>query len=525
MIFPSEEALSASAGHIIQAAAVARASELLEGTNPSRSRGTFFRSRKRHSIAEVYGWMGERIFRRAFRMSYDSFWRLHSVLLPHILTITERAQTYQKKGGRQGGNFSFPPIRNGEISASMRLGAALRYFAGGSPYDIMCVFCISYSEVLKSVWVLVDAINHCPQFHISYPASLEDQRRIASEFNSASTPKFRNCAGAIDGILIWTEKPSLAEAKSVGVDQKKFLCGRKHKFGLNCQAVSDCRGRILDISIKCGGSSSDCLAFEASELHRRLENGLMQQDVGNERFVLFGDNAYLNTPYMATPFTNVSGDANQAAEDSYNFYHSQLRIRVECCFGMLVQRWGILRMRMPHGLSIKKIIAMINALAKLHNFCIGEIDAYNLSGAGNGGGEGGPNEVGDVGHINEIYFDEDVGVGGVGGGEQGGLVEDDNDDAPPLLDRDVHNIECSVPGYVELLFDNIHQSIPVPTDLIHAGEHFVDVPECFLRRHKKNMTTGDLPRTKLLNLIVNGHWERPTRLEANYRRRSRSITK
>ena len=78
---------------------------------------------------------------------------------------------------------------------------------------------------------------------------------------------------------------------------------------------------------------------------------------------------------------------------------------------------------------------------------------------------------------------------------------------------------------VELLFDNIHQSIPVPTDLIHAGEHFVDVPESFLRRHKKNMTTGELPRTKLLNLIVDGHWERPTRLEANYRRRSKSSTK
>jgi hypothetical protein len=102
----------------------------------------------------------------------------------------------------------------------MRLGAALHYFTGGSPYDIMCVFCISYSEVLKSVWVVIDAINHCPQFHNSYPSSLEEQHRITAECYSASTPKFRNCTGAIDGILIWTEKPSLTEAKSVGVDQK-----------------------------------------------------------------------------------------------------------------------------------------------------------------------------------------------------------------------------------------------------------------------------------------------------------------
>lgn len=105
-------------------------------------------------------------------------------------------------------------------------------------------------------------------------------------------------------------KPSRKEARKSGVDQKKFLCGWKHKFGLNRQAVSDCRGCIFEISIKYGGASSDCLAFEVSELHARLENVLMCQDGHNERFVLFGDNAYLNTSYMETPFTNGAGDPN-----------------------------------------------------------------------------------------------------------------------------------------------------------------------------------------------------------------------
>ncbi len=201
-------------------------------------------------------------------MSFDSFWHLHSILLPHILTVTKRTCRYKKKGGRYGGIHSLPPVYNGPITLSVWLGAALRYFAGGLHHDIMCVFCISLSEVLKSMWIVVDAVNDCPQFHISYPSSLEKQQRIATEFEATSTPKFRNCAGAIDGILIWTQKPSLNEAKSVGVAQKKFLCGRMHKFGLNCQAISDSRGRILDISIKCGGASFDCLAFKASELHQ-----------------------------------------------------------------------------------------------------------------------------------------------------------------------------------------------------------------------------------------------------------------
>jgi hypothetical protein len=173
------------------------------------------------------------------------------------LTVTKRTWRYKKKGGRYGGNYSLPPVHNRPITSSVRLGAALRYFADGSPYDIMCVFCISLSEVLKSMWIVVAAVNDCPQFHISYPSSLEEQQRTAAEFEAASTSKFRNCAGAIDGILIWMQKPSLDEAKSVGVDQKKFLCGCKHKFGLNCQAVSICCSRILDISIKCGGASSN----------------------------------------------------------------------------------------------------------------------------------------------------------------------------------------------------------------------------------------------------------------------------
>jgi hypothetical protein len=52
--------------------------------------------------------------------------------------------------------------------------------------------------------------------------------------------------------------------------EKKFLCGGKGKFGLNCQAISDLRGRILDISIIHGGAMLDCLAFEGSGIFEEL---------------------------------------------------------------------------------------------------------------------------------------------------------------------------------------------------------------------------------------------------------------
>ena len=89
---------------------------------------------------------------------------------------------------------------------------------------------------------------------------------IADDFQAVSGVGFDNCSGAIDGILIWMEKPSQIDAQESGLSRKKLLCARKNKFGLNMQALSDCRGRILDLSINYGGASGDIIAFEASDL-------------------------------------------------------------------------------------------------------------------------------------------------------------------------------------------------------------------------------------------------------------------
>ena len=69
---------------------------------------------------------------------------------------------------------------------------------------------------------------------------------------------------------------------------------------------------------------------------KKLEAGLLERDGNRMRFVLFGDNAYLNSFNIATPYSGVSNNPDKFAEDNYNFYHSQLHIHVECAFGMLV---------------------------------------------------------------------------------------------------------------------------------------------------------------------------------------------
>jgi hypothetical protein len=77
---------------------------------------------------------------------------------------------------------------------------------------------------------------------------------------------------------------------------------------------------------------------------------------------------------MATLYAAVSG----GTKDVYYFYHSQLRIRIEFTFGMLTHRWSILRSAIPMNVSIRKTVALVLALSKLHIYCIDQNDSSDL---------------------------------------------------------------------------------------------------------------------------------------------------
>ena len=71
---------------------------------------------------------------------------------------------------------------------------------------------------------------------------------------------------------------------------------------------------------------------------------------------------------MATPYANVGAFGEE--QDSYNYYHSNLRIKIECAFGILVQRFGYLRRIAPRNHKIKKVIAIVACLCRVHNWLI-----------------------------------------------------------------------------------------------------------------------------------------------------------
>ena len=427
--------------------------------------GSKLRGRARRTVESVYQEIGDVLFRRAYRMSYTSFQELHRLLKPELLNIHKQ---YQEQLTARRRKRKTPPrnthaknwerfVPNGKIASTVRVAIALRYFAGGSLYDMAPLYGVGRTDAVRSVWMVVEAIHHTNSFDIVFPRVHGAQRSMARQFFLRSQAGFDCCVGAVDGILIWILQPSPSCCKESKCDATKFFCGRKHKFGLNCQAVADCRGRFVDMSIRYPASTSDCLAFESSELYGQLEQGLLA-----EGLCLFGDNAYLNSPFLATPYPNVSG----GYRDAYNFFHSQLRIRIECAFGMFVHRWGILRSAIPRGITIRKTTALVLALAKIHNFCIEQTDTNIL-----------PMTAGDE------YR---------------------------MLSRGVGSIPLEEATLLGVQHDGNTEDYRVPRQLIGAGDHFEDVPREIREVRRRTYNDVRLPRERLAEDYVREHnYQRP----------------
>ena len=315
--------------------------------------------RNRRTIQSLYEEYGN-LFTRAYRMDYETFKVLHERLKPGIdeyISKNHNRTNYTKTGDTP--TFYRP---NGEIKSEIRLGAALRYFAGGSYLDITISHAIGKTDVYRSVWSVVHAANQCPSLQFKFPTTVAECKSVAEEFTFRSQAGFNNCVGCIDGMLVWTEKPLPTQCDKVGVDSGKFFCGRKGKYGLNLQGVCDAKRRFTYISVQHPATASDYLSFVTSSLYQQLTQGSGLPS----GFCLYGDNAYVNESYMCVPFPNTSS----GPKDAYNYYQSQLRINIECAFGILTNRWRILKSPLNANIPINRVNALISCLCKIHNFCI-----------------------------------------------------------------------------------------------------------------------------------------------------------
>lgn len=391
--------------------------------------GSFTIPRQRKTVEEVCRGLGAEEFRKFYRMSYHSFLKLSTMLEDGIKTAM--------------GCYGLPRTYiNGCICHTVRLAIALGYFSGVRLQAMVQIYNVGLTDARYSLWAVVDAVNQHNGLKIEYPTDHRVQREIAKKFENYSRAGFKGCAGCIDGLLIWISKPSRAECEKTKVDSEKYFCARKGKFGMNLQAICDVRGRFLDMSITQGGASSDYLAFIRSPIHYQLENGLLAPELH-----LFGDNAYVNTQYMATPYTKTKS----GPKDNYNWCHSNVRIKIECSFGMLVHRWACLRMAIPMNVSIRKTTNLVMCLGKLHNFCINE-----------------------------------------------------RDEALDSATLALQNLSVSNAYELETLGNDL-----IPEQMLHAGEHFDDFCEIGVQADNRTARRDILPRERMLAQVENLQIQRP----------------
>jgi hypothetical protein len=81
-------------------------------------------------------------------------------------------------------------------------------------------------------------------------------------------------------------------------------------------------------------------------------------------FFLNGDSAFTVSPSMITPSNN------DPTLDDFDFYQSSNRMAIECAFGILIRRWGVLWRKLRQRFDRRA--PLIGALMRLHNFCIDE---------------------------------------------------------------------------------------------------------------------------------------------------------
>lgn len=132
---------------------------------------------------------------------------------------------------------------------------------------------------------------------------------------------------------------------------------------MNVQAIVDKKKRILFRDISSRGAEHDSTAWKNTPLYKWCIDNW--RTLAREGLYFIGDSAYSIMSFLITPFDNTY---HQTGEDNFNFFHSSSRISVECTFGEVDLRWGILWRTL--GFSLEHNTKIIDACMRLHNFIV-----------------------------------------------------------------------------------------------------------------------------------------------------------
>uniref|UniRef100_A0A8R1E8W9 DDE Tnp4 domain-containing protein n=2 Tax=Caenorhabditis japonica TaxID=281687 RepID=A0A8R1E8W9_CAEJA len=217
---------------------------------------------------------------------------------------------------------------------------------------------------------------------IYLPESPEQWRSVEDSFGRR---RLIRSLGCLDGKHIRIKAPP---------NSGSLFYNYKHYFSFVLLGLVDGDGRFLWIDIGTPGSSSDSCIFNASTLKSILEDddNLPMNQYLDRRTVMpsfiIADGIFRLSKRVMKPYGGRSG--LQADEILYNKNISNTRVRVEHAFGVLSNRFRILRKEIE--CEYKNAVDLVQSLCHLHNamiqpnsssysFIVEEIDTYPYSDA------------------------------------------------------------------------------------------------------------------------------------------------
>ena len=281
-------------------------------------------------------------FERVYRMKHDSFLKLCSFIKP-FMTIDHEMSRRRSQG-------------KGPITTEMALHCLLRWLGGGSHHDIRIRVGISKASFYRVVYGCIAAILRVPELAYHFPRTQGEIAEASAGFLECSTNGVMDgCVAAIDGMLLRIQTPASSETGNV----RAYFSGHYHDYGINIQAACDSQCRFLYASCAAPGGANDLRAYRCTTLASLVDA------LPPGKYVV-GDNAYICSEKLLTPF---SGSQKQhPVNDAFNFYCSQLRIRIEMTFGLFTTKWQIFRR--PLQVRLKNVGKIFLCATRLHNFCI-----------------------------------------------------------------------------------------------------------------------------------------------------------
>ena len=303
----------------------------------------------RHLPGTHFSWeahvkdMPEAGFKQRYRLTPKAFYELRDTILPWLIP-SDMEQAELSKGY--------------VICANTRLAVGLRIMAGGDPKDLMIVYQLrTVSTCYAFLWKVVDGVNAC--FSMELPtADVSKLSILEAEFRAKSNTAgqvWRGQVTAVDGVLFKQQRPP----ESWVENGLRYYVARKSMYAILCIAGCDAHRRFQFYDISQVSTTHDSMALYSTEEGQAIAKGLPLSPEGYP-FFANGDSAFRAGPSMVVPSGGVS--------DAYDWCQSSNRMCIECAFGILVRRWGILWK--PLAVRFDRRAALIGCLMRLHNFCI-----------------------------------------------------------------------------------------------------------------------------------------------------------